>query len=144
LTVALATGTALHAPTAGAASREAKLLEAVNRVRQAHGLAALRLNLDLSEDAERHTHRMIELDAIFDPPNLTRLLRPFDWRRVAGSVAGCALTVRGLVRTWMHHAEHREVLMLGGVRWAGFGVVAADEPNACGHGSLWSTGILYG
>jgi uncharacterized protein YkwD len=120
------------------------LLDLINGVRRSYDLRAVRLDARLAEEAERHTGRMIALDSIFDPPNLAQLLRPYDWRRVAGSVAGCATSLRGLVRTWMSHAEHREVLLLRGVRRAGLGVKVADGQSLCGRDGLWSTGILYG
>ena len=140
----LITASVVAAPTASGVSHETRLLRIINRVRAAHHLGTLRLNIQLSEEAERHTRRMVQLNRIFDPPDLMRLLRPYDWRRVAGSVAGCERTLNGLVRTWMRHAEHREVLLLPGVRHAGIGVVVADGPSACGRDSFWATGILYG
>ena len=140
----LTVGSVATAPAASGVSHEARLLRIINRVRAAHHLWTLRLNAGLSDDAERHTRRMVQVNRIYDPPDLVRLLRPYDWRRVAGSVAGCDGTLNGLVRAWMAHAEHREILLLPGLRYAGIGVVVAEGQSACGRDSYWATGILYG
>jgi uncharacterized protein YkwD len=143
LTAALTLG-AVGTPVAVASSPEAKLLRIINRVRASHDLRALRLNPRLSEDAERHTRRMIRRAELFDPPNLPRLLRPYDWRTVGASVAGCDATLRGLVRAWMAHDQHRDILLLAGLRRAGIGVVFERGKSACGRDRYWATGILYG
>jgi uncharacterized protein YkwD len=144
LTTALTMGVVASASSAGAASPEAKLLNVINHVREQHGLRALQLNVRLSEDAERHTRRMIDRAELFDPPNLPRLLRPYDWRTVGASVSGCDDTLQGLMRRWMAHDEHRDILLIPGLRRAGIGVVFADGRTACGLDQFWATGILYG
>lgn len=144
LTVGLTMGVVAGAPIAAASSSEAKLLRIINRVRTSHELRALRLNARLSEDAERHTRKMIRRAALFDPPNLPRLLRPYDWRTVGASVAGCDGSLEGLVRAWMAHDHHRDILLLPGLRRAGIGVVFERGKSACGRNQFWATGILYG
>jgi uncharacterized protein YkwD len=144
LTAALTIGFVAGAPSAGARSPESKLLRLVNGVRTRHGLHTLRMNARLSEDAERHTRRMIRQGQLFDPPNLAQLLRPYDWKRVGASVSGCNGTLKGLVRAWMAHGQHRDILLLPGLRRAGVGVVFEGGKSACGHDQFWATGIVYG
>ena len=143
LVVALTVGLA-PAPIAHAGPRD-RLLTIINRVRANHGLRTLRLNISLSKDARRHTRSMIRAGRIYDPPNLYRLLKPYkDWRRVGGSVAGCRSTLRRLVRAWMAHGQHRDILMLPALRRAGVGVIYVDGKSACGRRQFWATAILYG
>jgi uncharacterized protein YkwD len=120
------------------------LLKIVNEVRAKHGLRTLRMNARLSEDAERHTRRMIRRGQLFDPPNLAQLLRPYDWKRVGAAVSGCRGSLRRLVRAWMAHAAHRDILLLPGLRRAGVGVVFVSGRSACGRDQFWATGIVYG
>lgn len=143
LVVMLALGLA-PAPIAQAAPRD-RLLTIINRVRANHDLRSLRLNVSLSEDAKRHTRRMIRAGRLFDPPNLYRLLEPYDdWDRIGGSVAGCRGSLRELVRAWMAHGEHRDILLLPALRRAGIGVIFVEEMTSCGRRQFWATGILYG
>jgi len=144
LAAALSMGLVATTPSVGAASPEGKLLRIINRVRDQHALHTLRLNVRLSQDAERHTRSMIRQAKLYDPPNLARLLRPYDWKRVGASVSGCNATLAGLVRAWMAHGPHREILLLPGLRSAGVGVIFQAGRSACGRDQFWATAIMYG
>ena len=133
------------APAARAGSGyRSKLLRMVNATRSSHDLHRVRMDRSLTRDALRHTRRMIDENAIYDPLNLTTILQDEPWDDVGASVVGCADSVRGLHRAFMHHAAHRDILLNGRVRWVGIGVVKVDSSNACGRHWFWTTELFYG
>jgi uncharacterized protein YkwD len=133
------------APAARAGSGyRSKLLRMVNATRSSHDLHRVRMDRSLTRDALRHTRRMIDENAIYDPLNLTTILQDEPWDDVGASVVGCADSVRGLHRAFMHHAAHRDILLNGRVRWIGIGVVKVDSSNACGRHWFWTTELFYG
>lgn len=143
LTVALVLSAAVSA--SAASTPEAKLLSMLSGVRQRHDLRPLRVNVRLSEDAERHARTMIRQDRLFDPRNLAKILRPYDdWTQVGASIEACAGSLYGLVRRWMGHGSHREIILLPGLRRAGVGVVLAEDESMCGADQLWATVMMYG
>jgi uncharacterized protein YkwD len=133
------------APAARAGSGyRSKLLRMVNATRSSHDLHRVRMDRSLTRDALRHTRRMIDENAIYDPLNLTTILQDEPWDDVGASVVGCADSLRGLHRAFMHHAAHRDILLNGRVRWIGIGVVKVDSSNACGRHWFWTTELFYG
>jgi uncharacterized protein YkwD len=133
------------APAARAGSgHRSKLLRMVNATRSSHDLHRVRMDRSLTRDALRHTRRMIDENAIYDPLNLTTILQDEPWDDVGASVVGCADSVRGLHRAFMHHAAHRDILLNGRVRWIGIGVVKVDSSNTCGRHWFWTTELFYG
>jgi len=133
------------APAARAGSGyRSKLLRMVNATRSSHGLHRVRMDRSLTRDALRHTRRMIDENVIYDPLNLTTILQDEPWDDVGASVVGCADSLRGLHRAFMHHAAHRDILLNGRVRWIGIGVVKVDSSNACGRHWFWTTELFYG
>lgn len=133
------------APAARAGSGyRSKLLRMVNATRSSHDLHRVRMDRSLTRDALRHTRRMIDENAIYDPLNLTTILQDEPWDDVGASVVGCADSLRGLHRAFMHHAAHRDILLKGRVRWIGIGVVKVDSSNACGRHWFWTTELFYG
>lgn len=142
LTICLALGMT-ETPVAQAGPLRTKLLGIINRIRENHDLRALRLNVGLSEDAKRHTRRMIRRGKLFDPPHLEELLDPYDWT-VAGSAVGCDATPRALVRAWLASDLHRSVVLGPRFRRAGVGVTRVDGGSFCGPDRVFATLILYG
>jgi uncharacterized protein YkwD len=140
LTVGVAFAPAAHA---GSGSRT-KLLRMVNATRNNHDLHLVRVDRSLTRDALRHTRRMIEENAIYDPRNLMRILEDEPWDEVGASVVGCADTLRGLHEAFMHHAAHRDILLNPKLRRIGIGVIKVDSQNACGRHSFWTTELFYG
>jgi uncharacterized protein YkwD len=133
------------APAARAGSGyRSKLLRMVNATRSSHDLHRVRMDRSLTRDALRHTRRMIDEGAIYDPLNLTRILQDEPWDDVGASVVGCADSLRGLHRAFMHHAAHRVILLNPQVRRIGIGVVKVDSSNACGRHWFWTTELFYG
>ena len=131
------------APEAVAGYR-GRVLRMVNATRENHDLHAVTIDSSLSAKAMRHTRRMITRDAIFDPPNLSQLMSGEPWSTVAASVVGCAGTLRGLHRAFMHHAAHREIILTPDLRRIGVGVTKEPSRNACGRGWFWGTELFYG
>lgn len=131
------------APEAVAGTR-ARVLRMVNATRQNHGLHALTMDASLSRKAMHHTNQMIDRNAIYDPTNLSQLMSGEPWSSVAGSVVGCARTLRGLHRAFMHHAAHREIILNPDLRRIGVGVTKVSSRNACGRGYFWGTEMFYG
>ena len=146
LTLALVTivvlGTVL-APDAQAGYR-GRVLRMVNAARDRHDLHLVRIDRSLSRKAMRHTRRMLQNNAIYDPRNLSRLLRGEPWTTVGASNVGCADSLRALHRALMHSAVHKANLLNRDVRRIGIGVVKQNARNACGRHWLWETQLFYG
>lgn len=135
-------GTVL-APEAEAGYR-ARVLRMVNNARDNRDLHLVSIDPSLSRKAMRHTRKMIEDGAIYDPRNLLRLLRGEPWTTVGASNAGCAGTLRGLHRAFMRSAEHRANILNGDIRRIGIGVIKVNARNACGRHWFWETQLFYG
>ena len=131
------------APEAMAGYR-GRVLRIVNATRENHGLHLVSIDRSLSRKAMRNTKKMLRENAIFDPPNLSQLMSGEPWNTVAGSVAGCASTLRRLHRAFMHEAVHRAILLNPDMRRIGIGAMKETSGNACGRGSFWTTELLYG
>jgi uncharacterized protein YkwD len=137
---------ALSAPAAAAGDRyRARLLRLVNASREAHDLAPLELDRQLSVDAKAHTRKMIRRGRIFDPNDVGEILRGYRWDRMGAAAVGCASTLNRLRKAWMRSDEHREILLHSDLEMVGFGVLRPEgDGDACGDGALWATGIFYG
>jgi uncharacterized protein YkwD len=121
-------------PQAVAAQSRAEIaiVREVNRVRRAHGLRGVRINLGLSGVARTHSRQMLLHDALshvsFDGSSFsTRLSRAGRHRRYGETLAwlprGSRVTPRQVVGLWMGSAHHRAVLMDGTLRRVGVGRV---------------------
>lgn len=133
----------MFSPAAEAGYRQ-RVLRMVNAARDNHDLHLVTIDLSLTRKAMRHTRRMIADNAIYDPRNLTRILRGEPWTTVGASNAGCAGTLRGLHKAFMRSAEHRANILNRDVRRIGIGVVKDDTRNACGRHWFWETQLFYG
>lgn len=133
------------APAARAGSGvRSKVLRMVNATRHNHDLHTLRIDSSLTRDGLRHTRRMIANNAIYDPRNLSRILRDEPWDQVGASAVGCADTLSALHRAFMHEPVHRAILLNPKLRRIGIGVIEVDSRNACGRHWLWATELFYG
>jgi uncharacterized protein YkwD len=140
----LALGIAFAPAARAGGGVRSKVLRTVNATRDNYDLYTVRIDRSLSRDALRHTRRMIESNAIYDPTNLTRILQDEPWDVVGASVVGCADTLSALHDAFMHDPAHRAILLNSKVRWIGIGVIEVDSANACGRDSLWATELFYG
>jgi uncharacterized protein YkwD len=120
------------------------MLDLINESRERHDLRVLKLNPALSEDAERHTRKMLRQDRIFDPPNLEEILSPYPYEHLGAAAVGCDDTLRALHRALMDSQVHRDIILHPDLRRVGIGVIRADERNLCGRDSFWVTELFYG
>lgn len=71
-----------------------RMLDSINRVRDHHDLRLLRINVDLSHDAHRHSRRMANRNSIFHTADLASRVRPYgatSWGRTSRRAArSCA------------------------------------------------------
>ncbi len=134
----------LPAPSVTAAPLRTRLLAIVNEVRTRHDLRTLRLNVELSADAKRHTRRMIRRGELLDVQNLAQLLEPYRWDDIGAAVVGCHETLRGMVRGWLREPLHRALVLHPDIRRAGIGVVRVTGRSGCGRDRVWATAIVYG
>jgi uncharacterized protein YkwD len=140
----LALGIAFAPAARAGGGLRSKVLRMVNATRVNHDLHTLRIDSSLSRDALRHTRQMIANNAIYDPSNLTRILRDEPWDDVGASVVGCADTISALQTAFMREPAHRDILLNPKLHRIGIGVIQVDASNACGRHWLWATELFYG
>jgi uncharacterized protein YkwD len=143
LTATLVLG-AFVAPASAGTGYRARILDMVNATRAKHDLRKLRVDHSFTKDAIRHTRRMVRKNVLYDPPNLSRMLRDEPWRRIGSSVVGCASTLLRLHHAFLRHAAHREIILDPRLRQIGIGVIKVAKKNSCGLGSFWVTELFYG
>ena len=123
LLACLCAAAALLVPTASAAaSAEEEAIDALNEVRRAHGLSALRLSKSLGRSSERYAHKMIRRDFFGHGPSID-VARGFD--RAGETLAwhsGWNPQPRQTVRRWMASPGHRAVLLSSSFRKVGMGL----------------------
>jgi uncharacterized protein YkwD len=117
---------------------EIAIVREINRVRRAHKLRAVHVNVPLARVARSHSRQMLRHDVLshssFDGSSFsTRLQRAGKRRKYGETLAwapdGAGVNARKLVGLWMHSGYHRTVLMNGALRRVGIGRV---------HGSMGS------
>jgi uncharacterized protein YkwD len=137
LPVVLAFALVLAPPlSANAGSPQGDLFTRVNRARESHGFKDLKLSVDLSAVALRHSRRMAKRHKLFHTPNLAGKLSPHRWN-IAGENVGMARTLKRLMEMWMGSAEHRANILRRSYHHIGVGVVRVK-------GYFWATLIFYG
>jgi uncharacterized protein YkwD len=107
---------------ADAAQAERQAIEAVNHVRHAHGLPALRVAKSLNRSSGGYARRMLRRDYFGHAPRI-RVASGF---RSAGETlawhAGRHPRPRRTVRRWMASPGHRAILLSRSFRWIGVGL----------------------
>jgi uncharacterized protein YkwD len=139
LVTALLAGSVTGAPATSAAAGKGlrgRMLDLINRTRDRHDARALRLNIDLSRYARRHSARMADRGELFHSTHLRRQLRGYRYS-TWGEILGYAGTLRRVRDLWMDSSTHRKLLLGRAFRRAGVGVVRRG-------GMVWVTVILYG
>lgn len=134
---------AVGAAPAEARTHRARLLDMINDSREKQGLDPVKLNVRLSDDAHRHSRRMVRLDELFDVPNLAALLKPYHWTYGAEAV-GCDRNLFRLHRMFLSDAIHRSIILSDEARRIGIGVTRVDGKSSCGRDTYWATEIFYG
>ncbi len=128
---------------AGTAGMQRRYLRIINHSREAHDLKPLRLQSGLTDDAMRHTRKMVRRGRLFDPRNLYRVLSPYRYE-IGGDIVGCGSSLTQIQRLFMHHAEHRSIILNAKMRRVGIGPMTVDGRSSCGRDTIWLTAILYG
>jgi uncharacterized protein YkwD len=117
------TAGAMFIPTsAAAADAEREAVDALNDVRRASGLPALRVSDNLNRSSGTYARRMLRLDFFGHGQSID----------VAGSFRSAGETLawhsgwnaqpRKTVARWMASSGHRAVLLSPGFRWVGMGL----------------------
>jgi uncharacterized protein YkwD len=112
---------ALAAPSSAAASPEQQMLDAIDRARQARGLAPLHDSGTLSRSAEGYSRYMLEADFF---GHRARISVPGKWSHVGENLAmtlGGGPKVGSVLSGWLRSPAHRRVLLSPVYREAGVG-----------------------
>ena len=119
---AISAGAMLMPSSAAAAAAEHEAIDAVNDVRRAHGLPALRVSGSLNRSSSQYARKMLRHDFFGHGPSID----------VAGAFRSAGETLayhtgwnaqpRRTVSRWMNSPGHRAVLLSPGFRWVGMGV----------------------
>ncbi len=125
-----------HPASGSAAVLRTRMLGFVNRSRDAHGLRALKLDLDLSNYALYHSRRMAAAGYLFHSTHTARHLRGTNWS-AWGENLGAARTLRRVKNLWLKSPDHRYNLLNRHYHRVGIGVVRSG-------GLCWVTAIFYG
>jgi uncharacterized protein YkwD len=122
LACAITAGAMLLPSSAAASGAEREAIDALNDVRRAAGMSALRVSDDLNRSSGAYARRMLRLDFFGHGPSID----------VAGHFRSAGETLawhsgwnahpRKTVARWMASPGHRAVLMSPGFRWVGMGL----------------------
>lgn len=123
-------------PAAATTEREQALHHLINEVRNAKGMADLRLSDRLSKIARAHSADMADGGKVLYHSCLTCRLDSWDWS-IAGENVGVAGSIGRVHRLFMQSPSHRANLLRPPFRSVGVGVVEKD-------GRLWVTQIFLG
>jgi uncharacterized protein YkwD len=154
IAVALTSALALVAPAAPAQSArlqrrdalEGAVVREMNRVRLAHGLAALRVSPSLRAAARGHSRSMLQLgffghDSADGTAFSERIRRHYSskgWRMWSVGEAllaseGREMNAHAIVAAWLESPPHREIVLSPTWREAGIGALyASSAPNEYG------------
>jgi uncharacterized protein YkwD len=116
-----AAGVTLLCSASAAAGPERRAIDALNDVRRAHGLAALKVSKGLARSSGRYARRMLRHDFFGHGPSIAV---PRRFRSAGETLAyhtGWSPQPRRTVRRWMASPGHRAVLLSPGFRWVGLG-----------------------
>ncbi len=122
---------ALFAPGALAAAEDSVLAK-INAERTGRGLPALGSHWDLVDDAEAHSHRMMDGDNLHHNPNLGSVTT--DWLALGENV-GVGPSVDSIHNAFMNSSPHRANI-LGDYTHVGVGAVRESESR------LWVTVVF--
>jgi uncharacterized protein YkwD len=113
------------APRPTADQLRQRMLNMVNRSRHIRGLSELRLHVQLSEEAVRHSTRMARHGTISHTSNLAELVRAAGGS-VFGEDLGKGRGLRGIRDAWLRQANTRRIMLDPRFHRAGLGVVHVD------------------
>ena len=126
-----------ESPASGVDQGSWALFQATNRSRARFDLPPLRLNVELSTIARRHSMAMARAGALFHTPDVAIYLRAIDWRTWGENVGYTPGDVDSVQAAFMASPVHREHILNGAFRHVAIGAVRVD-------GTLWVTVFFYG
>jgi uncharacterized protein YkwD len=119
---AISAGAMLLPSSAAAGGAEREAIDALNDVRRANGLSALRVSERLNRSSGQYARRMLRHD-FFGHGSSIDVAGGF---RSAGETlayhTGWSAQPRRTVSRWMNSPGHRAVLLSPGFRWVGMGL----------------------
>jgi uncharacterized protein YkwD len=120
--IAVAVSIAVLVPASASASGAQRMLTAINQVRQAHGLRALRPSGNLNRSARRYSSYMLAHDYFGHVSRIRASWSRWSWLgENLAMYSGWGTRVGSIVRDWMHSPPHRAVLLSPRYRAAGIG-----------------------
>jgi uncharacterized protein YkwD len=133
--VLVSSGIAITPAHAGTGLR-GQMAPLINDDRVDRDRSALKLDLELSRYARRHSQDMADAGALFHTSDLAARLKGKHWS-IAGENVGVAPNLRDLEETFMASTPHRRNILNRKFDHFAVGVVESD-------GNFWVTVIFYG
>jgi uncharacterized protein YkwD len=125
-----------HASASIAHRRRAHMLSLINEDRALRDKAPLKLNVELSMYAKRHSLQMATKGYLFHTDDLGSKLTGLDWS-IAGENVGAGSTLDGVEDAFMRSTPHRRNILRTAFDHAAVGAVHSN-------GRFWVTVIFYG
>jgi uncharacterized protein YkwD len=122
LACVIAAGALLLPSSAAAGEAEGEAIDALNDVRRASGLPALRVSDDLNRSSGAYARRMLRLDFFGHGPSIDVAGRFRSAGETLAWHSGWQAQPRRTIARWMASPGHRAVLMSPGFRWVGMGL----------------------
>ena len=119
-----------------AAGNRAEMLQLTNEARTERNRDTLKLDLQLSRYAVRHSRAMASQGTLFHTADLAAILGGRHWS-IGGENVGVGPTLDGLQAAFMGSKLHRRNILREAFDHTAIGVVQSD-------GKLWVTVIFYG
>jgi uncharacterized protein YkwD len=126
-----------ESPASSVGQESWRLFQATNESRARFDLPPLRLNVELSAIARRHSVAMAQAGSLFHTPDVSVYLRAIDWRTWGENVGYTPGDVDSVQAAFMASPIHREHILNGAFRHVAVGAVRVD-------GTLWVTVFFYG
>ncbi len=126
-----------QAPARAGESPRGRMLRLTNDSRAERDLDPLKLNVELSAAALRHSRDMAKKGKLFHSSNVPSELSPWRWSTWGENVGYTTADLAELQRAFMNSPDHRANILDPDFRKVGIGVVRRD-------GYLWVTVIFYG
>lgn len=126
-----------HTSASGVGPETWRLLRATNESRERFDLPPLRMNLELSAIARRHSVAMARAGSLFHTLDVGIYLHAIDWRTWGENVGYTPGDVGSVHEAFMASPTHREHILDGAFRQVAIGAVRVN-------GTLWVTVFFYG
>jgi uncharacterized protein YkwD len=118
----LAIVVAMLCPSAASAGAEQEAVEVLNKIRRAHGLAAMRPSHSLGASADRYARRMLREEFFGHAASIPVAARFSAAGETLAWHGGHAPQPRRTIHRWMASPPHRAALLSGRYRLVGMGM----------------------